>query len=63
VTFDESEERQGLAPGGLVKETYGVAHPNLFGQNYYAWRVRCQFAKDKIIPEVAVFSDGAGECQ
>jgi hypothetical protein len=65
VTYDDAVARQGRAAGpgpDYKKDAYGTAHPNIFAQNFYAWRLRCQFAKDKVIPEKAVFHEGAGEC-
>jgi len=66
VTFDESKAKQGVLPKkGEMNEyfTTGVAHPNLFGHDYIAWRLRCRFAQDELVPKHMVYSEGKGSCQ
>jgi hypothetical protein len=69
VTFGEALERQGPGPGTFPREAYGTAHPNVWGHNFYGYRVRCQLAKDKdedgdtLLSPAVVFADGSGSCQ
>jgi hypothetical protein len=54
VTFADSSFKQGYLPepnGRLSStDTIGVAHPNIFGQNFSAYRLRCEFDRDGLIP-------------
>jgi hypothetical protein len=54
VRWADSSYKQGFLPGddGALSRTLttGIAHPNVFGQNFAAWRIRCEFDKDGLIP-------------
>ncbi len=66
VTFEDSKAKQGVLPekGRLNPAfTTGVAHPNVFGHNYVAWRFRCRLEKDGILPKGQQYSGGAGSCE
>lgn len=66
VTFDESKSRQGaLSERGRINEAFttGIAHPNFFGHDFMAWRLRCHLASKDIIPRHLVFAEGHGACE
>lgn len=66
INFDESKARQYVLPEGQEldpKLTTGIAHPNFFGHDFMAWRLRCHLAEAEIIPRALVFSEGKGSCE
>ncbi len=54
VTWADSSFKQGFLPDSNSQLsrtlTTGIAHPNIFAQNFAAWRIRCEFDKDGLIP-------------
>lgn len=66
VTFDDSMQKQGSLPeNGKLSDTLttGMAHPNIYGHNFMAWRIRCELENDHYLPKGSVFEGGAGACQ
>ena len=68
ITFEESAEKIGSLVDDegrrVAATTTGIAHPNIFGHDFIAWRLRCRFAKDSLIKKDNVFeSKFGGSCQ